>query len=191
LVVVAIGATVASSACGPAANEPPPETAKKALPSDKTEVTMERSDVDPNAGVVATAPSGVTAPAPAPASTGSANDPSEDPMIGGPQPDAAVEKAVAPVRPRLRACYKKALAAEPGIGGNATFDATIGKDGHVASARFVKRDGLNEDMVGCLLAAVKAMTFEPTRKSQIVAFSFGTPPPPATPSTADAGAPKK
>jgi hypothetical protein len=95
-------------------------------------------------------------------------------MIGGAQADPTVEKAVAPVRPRLRACYKKALAAEPNIAGSATFDATIGKDGHAASARFVKRDGLNEDMVGCLLAAVKTMTFEPGRKSQIVVLSFGS-----------------
>jgi hypothetical protein len=96
-------------------------------------------------------------------------------MIGGAQ-EAVVEKAVAPIRPRLRACYKKALAAEPNIGGSATFDATIGKEGHVASARFVKREGLNEDMVGCLLAAVKAMTFETGRKSQVIALSFGAAP---------------
>ncbi|HVH46419.1 MAG TPA: AgmX/PglI C-terminal domain-containing protein, partial [Labilithrix sp.] len=102
-----------------------------------------------------------------------AKEPAEDPTIGGPQADPVVEKAVAPVRPRLHVCYKKALAADPHVSGGATFDATLGKDGHVASARFVKRDGLNEEMVGCLLTAVKAMTFEPGRKTQIVTLSFG------------------
>lgn len=109
-------------------------------------------------------------------------DPSDDPNIGGRQ-EGALEKAVAPIRPRLRACYKKALAAEPGIGGTAVFDATIAKDGRASSARFVKRDGLNDDMVGCLLAAVKAMTFETDKKSQIVAFTFGTPKAEASPSS--------
>ena len=103
-------------------------------------------------------------------------DPADDPNIGGTQPDPAVAKAVATVRPRLRACYKKALAAEPNTWGSATFDATIGKDGKVASARFVKRDGLNEDMVGCLLVAVKAMTFDVNRKSQVVTLAFGSAP---------------
>ncbi len=106
-------------------------------------------------------------------------------MIGGAQPDPAIERAVAPIRPRLRACYKKALEASPGVGGSATFDATVGKDGRAASARFVKRDGLSDDMVGCLLAAVKAMTFDPGKKSQIVTLTFGAPPPAAPP--ADAG----
>jgi hypothetical protein len=95
-------------------------------------------------------------------------------MIGGAQSDPAVEKAVAPVRPRLRACYKKALATAPNSAGSATFDATIGKEGRVASARFVKRDGLDEDMVGCLLTAVKAMTFDTSKKSQVVTLTFGT-----------------
>ena len=184
-VLVAAG-LAASFACGPASNEPPPETAKGSRPADKTEVTMEKNAAyDPDAG----APSSpvVSAPTATPAHA----DPTEDPMIGGPQ-DALTEKAVAPIRPRLRACWKKAITAEPGVGGSATFDATIGKDGKVASARFVKRDGLSEDMMGCLLVAVKAMTFEGARKSQIVAFTFGTSSAPAAASApADAGAPKK
>ena len=86
-----------------------------------------------------------------------------------------VEAAVAPIRPRLRVCYKKALNTETSVAGTATFDATIGAGGHVASARFVKREGLNEDMMGCLTTAVKAMTFDVGKKSQVVTFTFGTP----------------
>jgi hypothetical protein len=95
--------------------------------------------------------------------------------IGGAQADVAVERAVAAVRPRIRACFEKGLKNDASLGGNATFDATIGKEGHVASVRFVKRDGLNEDVVGCLLTTVKAMTFEPGKKSQIVTLGFGQP----------------
>lgn len=174
--------TAGLAACEPAPSEPPPQTPKSGTrPPDRTEVTMEVSTALPPGEAAppsSSAPSSSATAEPPP----SASDPSEDPMIGGAQPDAALERAVAPVRPRLRACYKKALAAEPGVAGSATFDATIGKDGRAASARFVKRDGLSEDMVGCLLAVVKAMTFEPSKKSQIVTLSFGAPPP-----VADAG----
>jgi hypothetical protein len=104
--------------------------------------------------------------------TVASTDPSDDPNIGG-RYDAVLEKSITPIRPRLRACYKKALAAEPNVAGSATFDATVGKDGKVASARFVKREGLNEDMMGCLLTAVKAMSFDGNQRSVIVPFSFG------------------
>lgn len=188
LLCVVAGGLGVVSACDPAP-EPPPQVPKNApRPPDKTEVTMEVSS-DPPPGEAAHAAAAASSPAP------SAPEPSEDVMSGGVQSDPAVEKAMAPVRPRLNACYKKALAAEPGIGGNATFDATIGKDGRVASARFVKRDGLSEDMVGCLLATVKAMTFDTSntsKKSQIVTFAFGSAPAAAdggaAPPPADAGA---
>lgn len=188
LFCVVAGAAGAVSACDPASNDPPPQVPKSApRPPDKTEVTMEVSTDPPpgEAAHVADASSLAT----------SAPEPSEDAMSGGVQSDPMVEKAMAPVRSRLNACYKKALAAEPGIGGNATFDATIGKDGRVASARFVKRDGLNEDMVGCLLATLKAMTFDmgnTNKKSQIVTLAFGSAPAAAdggaAPGPADAGA---
>jgi hypothetical protein len=164
------------SGCDPAPNEPPPQTPKAAHPPDKTEVTMEVSSAAP--------PGAPPPPAPTPeASNGP--DPSEDPNIGGAQADASVEKALAPLRPRLRVCYKKALTANPNIGsGSATFDATIGgKDGRVASVRFVKREGLDEDMVGCLLVVIKAMTFDASRKSQILTLTFGKP----SATAADAG----
>jgi hypothetical protein len=121
---------------------------------------------DPSAS--STSSSGASASGGVSAST----DPSDDPNIGGRQ-DATLEKSITPIRPRLRTCYKKALAAEPNLSGTATFDATVGKDGKVASARFVKRDGLNEDMMGCLLTAVKAMSFDGNQRSVIVPFSFG------------------
>lgn len=184
--LVAGGLTIASGGCEQG-SEPPPETPNRASrPPDRTEVTMEISDAAPpgeKAALDAVAASGADAAA---TTAVAESELSDDPNIGGPQPDPAVEKAVAPLRPRLRACYKKALAADPNVGGSATFDATIGKDGKVASARFVKRDGLNEDMVGCLLVAVKSMTFDAGKKSQIVALSFGTPPGPAA-AAADAG----
>ena len=138
---------------------------------------------------------------PAQAASAPSGDPSDDPDIGGPQ-EAALEKAVAPIRPRLRACYKKALAVDPKAAGSATFDTTIGKDGKVSAARFVKKEGLSDDFVNCLTSAVKAMTFAPDRKSQVVAFTFGNPPgakppapaAPAAPTAsyggADAGPPK-
>lgn len=170
-------------ACDPVPPEPT-TPAQKARPPDVTEVTMEVTPFD------AGAPEGMGPPAAAATAQAPDPDPSEDPNIGGPQ-EPYVEKAVASIRSRLRACYKKALATEPKLAGTATFDTTIGKDGHVSAARFVKREGLNEDMVGCLLAAVKGMTFDPGRKSQVVTLSFGrpeesTPPPAAAP--ADAGA---
>ena len=200
--VVAAAVAVGSGGCEQG-TEPPPETPKSSAtrPPDVTEVTMEVSDTPPPGENGALRGS----PSPSPSATvadggasvaASGADPSEDPNIGGVQSDPTVEKAVAPVRPRLRACYKKALAADPNVGGSATFDATIGKDGKVASARFVKRDGLDEEMVGCLLAAVKAMTFDATKKSQIVTLTFGSAPAagataavPAAPG--DAGAPKR
>ena len=115
----------------------------------------------------------------------------------GPQ-EPAIEKAVGPIRPRIRACYKKALVAEPSLGGTATLDAVLNKDGRVSSVRMAKRDGLNEDMVGCLLTAMKSATFEGGNKSQVVTFSFGSPPSASGPSSttpttavgADAGAKK-
>ena len=42
---------------------------------------------------------------------------------------------------------------------------------------------MSDDFVNCLTVAVKAMTFAPDRKTQIVAFTFGS-------ASADAGAPK-
>lgn len=166
---------------------PEPRTAKS-LPPDRTEVKMERiENFDPDSGTVGpvastTAATSTTATPPPDAAGGAdagaaawTGDPTEDPMIGGRQ-DPKVEKAVAPHRQRIRACYKKERAKEAGLVGSATFDVTIGAGGKVASARFVKREGLNEDMVGCLLAAIKGMTFDAGDKSQIVALSFGAAP---------------
>lgn len=116
-----------------------------------------------------------TPPPPTPtAAVAHEGDPSDDPNLGGKQ-EPAMEKAVAPIRPRLRVCYKKALATDPAAAGSVTFDATVGPNGHASTARFVKHQGLSEDMIGCLLTAVKAMTFDPSKKSQIVTFSFGNP----------------
>lgn len=157
------------AACG---SDPPPENPSTASnkPSDTTSVKMEPVTA-PSTTPAPDAPAASTA-APVATAAPDPSDPSEDPNIGGPQ-EATVEKAVAPVRPRLRACYKKALAADPKAAGSATFDTTIGKDGKVSSARFVKKDGLSDDMINCLTSAVKAMTFAPDRKSQVVAFTFG------------------
>ena len=182
-VCVVTGAILLASTGCEQASEPPPETPKNAAPRppDVTEVTMEVSSAAPPGEQL---PPGEPAgpDGGAPMATGS--DVADDPNIGGAQSDPAVAKAVAPIRPRLRACYKKAVAADPNVGGSAIFDATIGKDGKVVSARFAKRDGLNEEMVGCLLVAVKAMTFDANRKSQVVTFTFGS-----APSPGDAGAP--
>jgi hypothetical protein len=161
-------------ACG---GDPPPE-AQSSKSSDNVEVKMEAVPV----ASAAAEPSPV---ATAPSTSGSGAppiDPAEDPNIGGPQ-EPFVEKAVSPVRPRIRACYKKAAAASPGLVGSITFDTTIAKDGKVSSARFVKKDGFtNDDFVGCLTSAVKSMQFAPDRKTQVVAFTFGAS------SGADAGA---
>ena len=166
-------ALLVSVACGACGNEPPPETpAPSVKPADKTEVKMEAVSVTSAAASAEPAPSNSNAPSTmAPPSA----DPSDDPNIGGPQ-EATLEKSIAPIRPRLRACYKKALETTPGLTGSVTFDTTIGKDGKVSGSRFVKKEGLNDDMVGCLTTAVKTMTFSPDRKSQVISFSFGTPP---------------
>lgn len=159
------------AACG--SDPPQSDTPANVAQPDKTEVKMEAVPITSATAPepVATTSASATVAAP-PAPTG---DPSDDPNIGGPQ-EATVEKAVAPIRPRLRGCYKKALAAQPGQTGSVTFDTTIGKDGKVSSARFVKKDGtLSDDFVSCLTAAAKAMQFAPDRKTQIVAFSFGQP----------------
>jgi hypothetical protein len=170
-------ALVLSAACG---SEPPPDAQVAKKPTDTTEVKMESVPV--GSGTVAPPPETPGATTPGTTASAGTGDPSEDPNIGGPQ-DATVEKAVAPIRPRLRACYKKALAADSKAAGSATFDTTIAKDGKVNSARFVKKEGLSDDFVNCLTVAVKAMTFAPDRKTQIVAFTFGG-------ASADAGAPK-
>jgi hypothetical protein len=176
--------------CGPSEpSQTPSSTTTTTKPSnDKTVVTMEAVSFDGAAPSSPTSsPTAATAPT---TSTSTAPDPADDPNIGGVQ-EGALEKAVAPTRPRLRACYKKALAVEPNVGGSATFDVTIGNAGKAATVRFVKRNGLNEDMIGCLLPAIKAMAFEPTQKSQILTLSFGTPPTTSTSNTtADAGAKK-
>jgi hypothetical protein len=163
-------------ACGGAGAEggDPDTPSRHNLPPDRTEVKMEVVSVDGGEGAP---PSAGAAPAVAPkaAAAPTGPDPSEDPNIGGVQQDAAVEKALSPVRPRLRACYKKALTLDANTAGTAVFDAVISKDGKVATARFVKSDGLTEEMVGCLLTSVKAMTFDNGKKTQIVPLSFGSP----------------
>lgn len=181
-------------------NEEPATPVTKARTQDKTEVKMEVST--PTTDQAPTNTSGSNLATTSPSTTGvggssgshgsgSGVDP-EDPNIGGVQ-DAATEKSIAPIRPRLRACYKKALISEPSLGGNATFDVTLSKDGKVVNVRFVKRDGLNEDMVGCLLTSVKHATFDATQTTKIITFTFGnaapTPAPPAA--SADAGPTKK
>jgi hypothetical protein len=176
------------AACG---SDPPPETPAAKKPTDTTEVKMEAVPVTSTA---APPPEPVASTSAAPGPSAPSSDPSEDPNIGGPQ-EATVERAVAPIRPRLRACYKKALAVDPKAAGSATFDTTIGKDGKVSGARFVKKEGLSDDFVSCLTTTVKAMTFSPDRKTQVVAFSFGTPatgakpPPPITAPVASYGGP--
>lgn len=159
------------AACG---SDPPPDAQTGKKTTDTTEVKMEAVPItsSPSAPPPPDTAPAPTSSAPATIATAPAGDPSDDPNIGGPQ-DAAVEKSVAPIRPRLRACYKKALAADSKAAGAATFDTTIGKDGKVSAARFVKKEGLSDDFVSCLTSAVKAMTFPADRKTQIVAFTFG------------------
>jgi hypothetical protein len=191
-IAVACGANEGEGATTPTSNKP--------RPADTTEVTMERSSFDASEGthLLAAGSSSSSSSSSSSTSTSSSSssggsssggpDVADDPNIGGKQSDPQIEAAVAPIRPRLRVCFKKAQAAEPNVGGTATFDATIGADGHVASARFVKREGLSEDMMGCLTTAVKAMFFEKGKKSQIVTFNFGSPPKPAM-GSGDAGKP--
>ena len=155
------------AACDPAATDAPatsPTSTQR--PPDKTEVTMEISSAAPPAPP----PPPTATPTPAEASA----DVSDDALIGGKQ-TPEMEKALAPIRPRIRVCYKKAMNTETSINGTAAFDATVGKDGKVASARLVKREGVSEDMMGCLLAAVKTMAFEGDARSRIVTLSFGRP----------------
>lgn len=184
------------AACG---SDPPAASPSSKKPADTTEVKMEAVPITSTVPPPPETPPAASGE-PAPAASAPSGDPSDDPNIGGPQ-EAALEKAVAPIRPRLRACYKKALAVDPKAAGSATFDTTIGKDGKVSAARFVKKEGLSDDFVNCLTSAVKAMTFAPDRKSQVVAFTFGNPPgakpapaAPAAPTAsyggADAGPPK-
>jgi hypothetical protein len=132
--------------------------ASKNRPRDKTEVTIE---VTPVASASA-APSSEEPAKPAPRG---------DDTIGGPQP-AELEKAVAPVRPRIRACYNKAVANEA-VSGSATFDVVVGKDGKVSTARPLKHEGISEDFTNCLVAAVRTMIFEGDKKTQIVTLTFG------------------
>ncbi|HVJ92527.1 MAG TPA: AgmX/PglI C-terminal domain-containing protein [Labilithrix sp.] len=190
--VLSAGAIVGLG-CGGATNEMASETPKSASrPPDRTEVTVLPSDAPPTeefgpgaaratpaaaASSPASAPSAANPSAAASGGPGSTATPEPVDLVksGGVQADPFVDKAVSPIRPRLRACYNKASALDPSLGGSATFDATIGKEGRVTSARFVKREGLSDDMVGCLLTAVKAMTFDASvsRKTQVVTLSFG------------------
>lgn len=169
-------------ACGPP-NDASSPNGSHSLPPDKTEVTMQGSPYEgpsvpppsqPGTGDLAAPPptaSAAQTTSPPSTSGGSSDD---EARIGGPQAPA-VEAAVAPIRPRIRACYKKAQAADSNVNGTAMFDATIGKDGKVVSARPVKREGLSEEMVDCLLTAVKTMKFQDSKqKSQIVPFTFGS-----------------
>jgi hypothetical protein len=154
---------------------------------DRTEVSVQVSE----AGIASeepklVAPIATSRPAEGAASDG--GDPGDD-VSGGGKQEPTVEKAVAPARPRIRACYRKMIAADPSLGGQATFDATVGATGTVSSARFVKRDGLSEEMVGCILSAIKTMTFDAGRKSQILTFSFGSAPTRKA-AEGDAGAPR-
>ncbi|MFO0738166.1 MAG: AgmX/PglI C-terminal domain-containing protein [Labilithrix sp.] len=177
------------AACG---SDPPAESPATKKPGDTTEVKMEAVPVASSAAPPPETPPASSAPATM-ASSAPTGDPSEDPSLGGPQ-EATLEKAVAPIRPRLRVCYKKALATDPKAAGSATFDTTIGKDGKVSAARFVKKEGLTDDFINCLTSAVKAMTFAPDRKSQVVSFTFGNtpggskaPPPPTAPAASYGG----
>jgi hypothetical protein len=141
---------VVLAACDPK-SEPASPAAKK-HPADKTEVTMQATPLAP------APPTTEETPKPVPT----------DDTIGGKQPPE-IEKAVAPVRPRIRACYNKA----EGASGSASLDIVVGKDGKVTTARFLKHEGLSEDFMNCLVAAVRTMTFEGDKKSQLVTFTFG------------------
>lgn len=178
---------VLATACG---SDPPPEASSAKKP-DTTEVKMEAVPVT---STVPPPPVATASTPPAPSAPPASTDPLDDPSLGGPQ-EATLERSVAPIRPRLRACYKKALDANPKAAGSATFDTTIGKDGKVTGARFVKKEGLSDDFVNCLTSAVKSMQFSPDRKSQVVAFTFGAAPsgakapPPVTAPVASYGGP--
>jgi hypothetical protein len=180
----------ALAACEQGTNEEPATPITKSRTQDKTEVTMEisappapSSPESPPSAKNALATTGSSSNT----STGAKPDPSEDPNIGGVQ-EPSVEKGIAPIRPQIRVCYKKALNSDPTLGGNATLDATLGKDGKVTNVRFVKRDGLNEDIIGCLLTAVKHATFDANQNTKIITFSFGSAPSPVVAPAADAGA---
>lgn len=119
------------------------------------------------------------------------------PVLAGPEGAPQVEGRVAPeevrmavmrVRPRIRACYERALKSDPTLALRLTMGFTVGTDGKVSE---VKLDGLTPaaaELGKCLTAAMKAMVFAPRDTTVMVRypFTFG----PALPAP-DAGAPAK
>ena len=59
----------------------------------------------------------------------------------------------------IRACYEKALAKDPTLEGRVTVRFTIGKDGSVTEVRDVALRMKDPEVVSCVQATVKAMTF--------------------------------
>lgn len=82
------------------------------------------------------------------------------------------ERVITMLRPRVKACYVKALAEAPTLAGEATFAVELAKDGRASKVAVQKRKGLNESVVECLVARLKALEFTTDGKPYTVLFPF-------------------
>lgn len=86
-----------------------------------------------------------------------------DVQLGAPSatvPIPHVERVLAGLRPRLRACYWTALEGAPPMTGRLAIRANVSAEGAVTSTEAVVDSGLPVQLVGCAKAAIARAKFE-------------------------------
>jgi hypothetical protein len=149
-----LGAFALATGCSPAA--PPPAT-----PGPPPSAT-----VPPPAAPPAPAPPAATASPPAAAAPRVV--PGEP--LGSPVTNAATtssgevadaDEVIVRLRPRFQRCYETVRAAGPEIGGMVTCGLRISRAGKVAAVSVVRRSGLPNPLVDCIVTELKTAAFKP------------------------------
>jgi hypothetical protein len=92
-------------------------------------------------------------------------------------PNLSVERAVAKLKPELRQCYLKTLAANPSEAGSMKLAIAVAADGTVREAKVVPPTNLSASTLDCMVHAAQAQHFDAVGEGTtiVVPFMFDKP----------------
>ncbi len=74
-------------------------------------------------------------------------------------PSGDVDRVIATLRPKFKACYQTALNTDPAAEGSVSLVTRISADGHVVDVSAPDKTSMSPALVECLSSVVRAATF--------------------------------
>jgi hypothetical protein len=92
-------------------------------------------------------------------------------------PNLSVERAIAQLRPQLRQCYLKTLAAKPSEAGSIRLSIAVAADGTVKDAKVIPPSTLSDSTLDCMVHTTQAQHFDAVGQGStiVVPLAFDKP----------------